>query len=156
MQIDLNYPEPVTVKLEPAKTMLLIVDMENEDAHPEGKRYMGQAVEEIIPKIADLRRRVREAGGLVVHTQSVPQVGDLRNDLLHCLSHVAFSFGVGIFVFHIDDQEHRLCRLELHRYGLRIVQIDLHPISPSLVRCYLRNRSIQPSLIIFCNGASSL
>ena len=45
MQIDLTYPEPVAVKLEPAKTMLLIVDMENEDAHPTGKRYMGEAVE---------------------------------------------------------------------------------------------------------------
>jgi nicotinamidase-related amidase len=71
MQIELNYPEPVTVKLDAAKTMLLIVDMENEDAHPSGKRYMGEAVEEIIPKIVALRRRVRAAGGMVVHTQSV-------------------------------------------------------------------------------------
>ena len=71
MQIELNYPEPILVKLDAAKTMLLIVDMENEDAHPSGKRYMGEAVEEIIPKIAALRRRVRAAGGLVVHTQSV-------------------------------------------------------------------------------------
>jgi nicotinamidase-related amidase len=71
MQIDLNYPDPIPVSLEPAKTMLLIVDMENEDAHPTGKRYMGEAVEQIIPKIAALRRRVRQAGGLVVHTQSV-------------------------------------------------------------------------------------
>lgn len=71
MQIELNYPEPVAVKLDAAKTMLLIVDMENEDAHPSGKRYMGEAVEEIIPKIVALRRRVRAAGGMVVHTQSV-------------------------------------------------------------------------------------
>src|SRR6478672_1339427 len=71
MQIDLNYPAPIPVSLEPAKTMLLIVDMENEDAHPTGKRYMGEAVEEIIPKIVALRRRVSAAGGMVVHTQSV-------------------------------------------------------------------------------------
>lgn len=71
MQIELNYPEPVAVNLDAAKTMLLIVDMENEDAHPSGKRYMGEAVEEIIPKIVALRRRVRAAGGMVVHTQSV-------------------------------------------------------------------------------------
>ena len=71
MQIDLNYPEAIPVKLDPAKTMLLIVDMENEDAHPKGKRYMGERVDEIVPKIAALRRRVRQAGGLVVHTQSV-------------------------------------------------------------------------------------
>jgi len=71
MQIELNYPEPVPVKLDPAKTILLIVDMENEDAHPSGKRYMGEAVEEIIPKLVALRQRVRAAGGTVVHTQSV-------------------------------------------------------------------------------------
>jgi len=71
MQIDLNYPEAIAVKLDPAKTMLLIVDMENEDAHPKGKRYMGERVDEIVPKIAALRRRVRQAGGLVAHTQSV-------------------------------------------------------------------------------------
>jgi nicotinamidase-related amidase len=68
MQIDLNYPDPIPVSLEPAKTMLLIVDMENEDAHPTGKRYMGEAVEQIIPKIAALRRRVRQAGGSSFHT----------------------------------------------------------------------------------------
>ena len=51
--------------------MLLIVDMENEDLHPTGKRYMGETAAQIIPSIATLRRRVRQAGGLVVHTQSV-------------------------------------------------------------------------------------
>ena len=71
MQIELNYPDPVPVKLEPAKTMLLIVDMENEDLHPTGKRYMGETAAQIVPAIAALRRRVKQAGGLVVHTQSV-------------------------------------------------------------------------------------
>ena len=83
MQIDLNYPDPIAVKLDPAKTMLLIVDMENEDAHPEGKRYMGEAVEQIIPNIAALRQRVREAGGLVVHTQSVRKPDALEFTLFH-------------------------------------------------------------------------
>jgi nicotinamidase-related amidase len=71
MQIELNYPEPVAVALDPSKTLLVMVDMENEDAHPSGKRYMGEAVERIVPNIAALRERVREAGGQVVHTQSV-------------------------------------------------------------------------------------
>ncbi len=71
MQIELNYPDPIPLDLDPAKTLLLIVDMENEDAHPSGKRFGGEAVTSIIPKIASLRRKVRNAGGLVVHTQSV-------------------------------------------------------------------------------------
>lgn len=71
MQIELNYPDPVPLELDASKTLLLIVDMENEDAHPSGKRFGGEAVTSIIPKIASLRRKVRNAGGLVVHTQSV-------------------------------------------------------------------------------------
>ncbi len=71
MQIELNYPDPIPLELDPAKTLLLIVDMENEDAHPSGKRFAGEAVTSIIPNIARLRRKVRKAGGSVVHTQSV-------------------------------------------------------------------------------------
>jgi nicotinamidase-related amidase len=71
MLIDLNYPDPVPLELDPGKTLLLIVDMENEDAHPSGKRFAGDAVTRIIPNIARLRREVRQAGGSVVHTQSV-------------------------------------------------------------------------------------
>ena len=71
MQIELNYPDPVPLELEAGKTLLLIVDMENEDAHPAGKRFAGERVTRIIPNIARLRRKVRQAGGSVVHTQSV-------------------------------------------------------------------------------------
>ena len=71
MLIELNYPTPVPVELDPAQTLLLIVDMENESAHPDAKLYMGEAVERIIPRIAALRKYVRDCGGKVVHTQSV-------------------------------------------------------------------------------------
>ncbi|MGH7931391.1 MAG: isochorismatase family cysteine hydrolase [Candidatus Binatia bacterium] len=71
MLIELDYPVPKSVELEPAKTLLLIVDMENENAHPAGALYIGEPVRKIIPKIADLRARVRQASGRVVHTQSV-------------------------------------------------------------------------------------
>jgi nicotinamidase-related amidase len=83
MQIDLNYPEPVAVELDARKTLLVIVDMENEDLHPSGKRYMGEALTGIIPKIAALRDRVREAGGKVVHTQSVRKADALEFTLFN-------------------------------------------------------------------------
>jgi len=69
--IELNYPEPVPVELDAAKTLLLIIDMENENAHPKGALYIGEPVRRIIPKICELRDKVRQAGGRVVHTQSV-------------------------------------------------------------------------------------
>ncbi|MET0502454.1 MAG: isochorismatase family cysteine hydrolase [Candidatus Binatia bacterium] len=71
MLVELNYPTPVPVQLDPAQTLLLIIDMENESAHPDAALYMGETVERIIPRIAALRRYVRESGGKVVHTQSV-------------------------------------------------------------------------------------
>jgi nicotinamidase-related amidase len=70
MLVELNYPEPVPVDLDPAKTLLLIVDMENESCHPKGNRF-SERVAGIIPNIVRLRDRVYEAGGRVVHTQSV-------------------------------------------------------------------------------------
>jgi len=71
MLIELDYPFPKSVELEAAKTLLLIIDMENENAHPAGALYIGEPVRKIIPKIAALRARMRAAGGRVAHTQSV-------------------------------------------------------------------------------------
>jgi ureidoacrylate peracid hydrolase len=71
MRIELNYPEPVPVELEPAKTLLLVIDMENENCHPDGALYIGEPVRKIIPRIAELRAKIRRAGGCVAHTQSV-------------------------------------------------------------------------------------
>jgi nicotinamidase-related amidase len=71
MLIQINYPQPLPVELPAEKTLLLIIDMENENAHPDGALYIGEPVRKIIPKIAALRRKVRQAGGQVIHTQSV-------------------------------------------------------------------------------------
>ena len=71
MLIELDYPEPVPVELEAVQTLLLIIDMENENAHPNGALYIGEPVRRIIPKIRELRDKVRQADGRVVHTQSV-------------------------------------------------------------------------------------
>jgi len=71
MLIELEYPEPVPVELAAANTLLLIIDMENENAHPNGALYIGEPVRRIIPRIRELRDKVRHSGGRVVHTQSV-------------------------------------------------------------------------------------
>jgi len=71
MLIDLTCPDPARVELDARKTVLVIVDMENCSAHPKGPQYMGEPVEKIIPRIAQLRRYVRASGGRVLHTQSV-------------------------------------------------------------------------------------
>jgi nicotinamidase-related amidase len=67
MLIELDYPVAVSVKLDAEKTLLLIIDMENENAHPDGPLYIGDPVRKIIPKIRDLREKVRPAGARVIY-----------------------------------------------------------------------------------------
>jgi nicotinamidase-related amidase len=83
MLIEVNYPKPIPVELEAGKTLLVIVDMENSSAHPDSKRYMGEPIERIIPKIAALRSYVRASGGLVIHTQSVRKPDALEYTVFH-------------------------------------------------------------------------
>jgi hypothetical protein len=57
MLIELDYPTPNAVELQAADTLLLIIDMENENAHPSGALFIGEPVRMIIPKIADASAR---------------------------------------------------------------------------------------------------
>jgi hypothetical protein len=41
MLIELDYPIPLAVELEAAQTLLLVIDMENENAHPDGATRSG-------------------------------------------------------------------------------------------------------------------
>ncbi len=71
MLIELDYPKPVPVKLAAEQTLLLVIDMENENCHPDGALYIGEPVKRIIPNIRRLLDAMRRAGGKIVHTQSV-------------------------------------------------------------------------------------
>lgn len=56
------------VSLPARRTAVLVVDMQNDFAHPDGKLF-GPAAREIIPKIAGLLERARRSGVKVVYTQ---------------------------------------------------------------------------------------
>src|SRR5262245_24182930 len=71
MLIELNYPDPVPVELAAAKTLLLIIDMENENAHPNRALYIGGPLGRMSSKNQELREKVRRSGGRGIHTQSV-------------------------------------------------------------------------------------
>jgi nicotinamidase-related amidase len=83
MLVDISYPDPARVDLDASKTLLIIVDMENCSAHPNGPQYMGEPVKKIIPRIAQLRSYVRAHGGRVLHTQSVRRRDALEFTLFH-------------------------------------------------------------------------
>lgn len=93
MQIEFKYPEPVPVELDPAKTLLVIVDICNETCNAEGHRYGGEQVSRIIPPVAELRRRVREAGGRVIHTWSLRAPDALEFKMGNPVHHIEGTWG---------------------------------------------------------------
>ncbi len=56
------------VELDAATTAVIVVDMQNDFAHPDGALY-GEAAERAIPVIARLLERARPAGAHVMYTQ---------------------------------------------------------------------------------------
>jgi nicotinamidase-related amidase len=71
-------------KLEPAHTALVIVDMENDFVHPEGKAATrgGRPLDHIhaiIPSIQELLAAARAASVLIVHIQHTTLADDLSN-----------------------------------------------------------------------------
>ena len=51
-----------SVELDPARSLLLIVDVENEFCHPDGKRYLGERTASAVENLSRLQARCREAG----------------------------------------------------------------------------------------------
>jgi nicotinamidase-related amidase len=59
------------IQLDPKKTALVVVDMENEFCKPEGKYYIGPAVAQTIDNVASLLKRCRDANMSIVYVRSV-------------------------------------------------------------------------------------
>ena len=59
------------VKLVPDRSVLVIIDMENEFCKPGGKHYLGSSVAEVIRNIATLRDRCRIASLPTIYVRSV-------------------------------------------------------------------------------------
>ena len=65
------------VVLDSKKTGLIIVDMQNDFAHPNGKLFVSEA-EKTIPAIKKLLEKARKAGVLVVYTQDWHREDDIE------------------------------------------------------------------------------
>src|SRR5579862_2409724 len=74
-QADFNF---VSLELDPARTLLLIVDVENEFCHPGGKRYLGERAAPAVTRLSKLQARCRQHGVPVVFVRSVRDADDLE------------------------------------------------------------------------------
>lgn len=71
MVANLPIPEARAYTLDPKDSALVVVDMENEFLKKEGKRYLGERGDKIIPYVAALIKKFREAGSKIIYVQSV-------------------------------------------------------------------------------------
>ena len=67
-----------SLNLDPNRTLLLVVDVENEFCHPDGKRFLGERGIAAVSRLGQLQARCREAGTPIVFVRSVRDVGDLE------------------------------------------------------------------------------
>jgi len=73
-----DVPQPEAVELPTDRTVLVVVDMQNEFVSPEGRIYTGSMVHGTIPKIKNLLDLARRDGMNVIHTQSWYEKDDPR------------------------------------------------------------------------------
>jgi len=73
-----SLPKPEHVKLPSIKTALVIIDMQNDFAHPEGNIFIGDMIGSTIPTIKYLLDKSRAKGVQVLHTQSWHPIDDPR------------------------------------------------------------------------------
>jgi nicotinamidase-related amidase len=71
MLFELDYPQAVPARLDPARSTLIVIDMEKDSCLPGGAQYMGPRIEPVIANIRGLLDRFRGAGAKVIHFQSV-------------------------------------------------------------------------------------
>ncbi len=65
-----EYPVAEQVRVDPRRTAVVVVDMQNDFVKPEGKLYVPAAQEAIAP-IARLLEKARRAGMLIIYTQDL-------------------------------------------------------------------------------------
>ena len=72
-----KYKVVDSVELDPRRTAVVIVDMQNDFAHPNGRLY-SEAARKIIPAIERLLSVARDSGATVVYTQDAHVRGDVE------------------------------------------------------------------------------
>jgi nicotinamidase-related amidase len=71
LSVELEIPDAKAVTLDPGRTAVVVIDLENEFCSPKGKRYLGPAAVEAVQSSAELIARTRSHNGRVIWVQSV-------------------------------------------------------------------------------------
>src|SRR5579862_2255084 len=66
------------LQLNAQRSALLVVDVEHEFCHPDGKRYLGERAVAAVQRLEALQARCREAGMPIVFMRSIREADDLE------------------------------------------------------------------------------
>lgn len=69
--VELTLPEPKPVTVDPRRTLLVLVDLQNEYCSPQGNRYIGSEADDAVRNIASLVDVVRDVGAGILWVRSV-------------------------------------------------------------------------------------
>lgn len=70
-KVELQVPLPGPLSVDPGRTLLVLVDLENEFCHPDGAIYLGPPAEQAVLQAASLVDRARREGWRVLWIRSV-------------------------------------------------------------------------------------
>lgn len=71
VSVELDVPEPQSATADPRRTLLVIVDMENEYCAAGGNRYLGEEADSAVRNVAGLVERARQAGARILWVRSI-------------------------------------------------------------------------------------
>lgn len=70
-QFEIDVPAPGAMEVDPARTLLVLVDLENEFCHPDGRLYLGAEAEDAARRSAEAVARARREGWRMVWVRSI-------------------------------------------------------------------------------------
>lgn len=81
--VSIVMPEAKPAVLDPNTAILVLIDMENEFLHPDGKMYSGERSGPAVEHAATLLKKFRDAGGKVLFVRSVRDKDNLEFTVFH-------------------------------------------------------------------------
>jgi nicotinamidase-related amidase len=88
VEVELEVPELQEAYVDPAKTAVVLIDLENEFCDPKGANYIGEGGVETVYASARFIDRAREAGSKIIWVRSVREADALEFTVFHRPPHL--------------------------------------------------------------------
>ena len=87
-KVELEVPEVKEVTIDPVKTAVVVIDLENEFCAPNGKIFMGESALEAVRASAEFINRARHGGSRIIWLRSVREIDAIEFSAFHREPHL--------------------------------------------------------------------